>query len=472
MAGLLLAYHAVFAQTSTTSETTKYFRSVQNNHNKLSEFLLEMPIGADLHIHLTGSTYAENLLHYAQPDNLCINPQDHMVYDNPMCAEKNLLNTAIKDHSFYNKVIDAWSMRHADPQVLGHDHFFEIFAKYDVIAKKHTAEILSEVMQRAGQQHVKYLELKIHPTESGSALVRTVDQYELDARRILRCNSSRPSIGCQVKVRYIYEIFRENDPSIIWSRCMVGVQAVLHDQRFVGLDFVQPEDGKISMRDYALHMRMVRKIHRLYPTVPVSLHAGELATGLVPASGLRSHVHDAVLLAKARRIGHGVDIAGEDNAVSLLKYMSEHEVLVEINLSSNFLILHTPVKDHPLLLYMKFNVPIVLSTDDPGISRTNLTNEYLLAVESFHLNYQELKNISRNGLHYSFLPGQRLWSDRNYQLINPACKKDKFDDKEHTPSCQIFLNKNEKARMQWALEQSFVAFERQIAEKYSTVQYQ
>jgi adenosine deaminase len=34
---------------------------------------------------------------------------------------------------------------------------------------------------------------------------------------------------------------------------------------------------------------------------------------------------------------------------------------------------------------MKYGVPVALSTDDEGVARSNMTHEYLRAVESYRL---------------------------------------------------------------------------------------
>jgi adenosine deaminase len=77
--------------------------------------------------------------------------------------------------------------------------------------------------------------------------------------------------------------------------------------------------------------------------------------------------------------------------------------VVEINLTSNDLILNVRGKDHPLPAYRAAGVPIVLSTDDAGVSRIDLTNEYFRAARDYRLGYRELKEIARNSLTYSFL---------------------------------------------------------------------
>jgi adenosine deaminase/adenosine deaminase CECR1 len=84
--------------------------------------------------------------------------------------------------------------------------------------------------------------------------------------------------------------------------------------------------------------------------------------------------------------------------------MKPHHIAVEINLTSNDLILGVRGANHPLPVYRKYGVPIVLSTDDEGVSRTHLTQEYQRAVLTYGLSYADLKTIVRNSIEYSFLP--------------------------------------------------------------------
>jgi adenosine deaminase len=50
----------------------------------------------------------------------------------------------------------------------------------------------------------------------------------------------------------------------------------------------------------------------------------------------------------------------------LLAEMRTRPVVVEINLSSNNIILGVHGKNHPLATYLAAGVPVVLSTDDAG----------------------------------------------------------------------------------------------------------
>ena len=114
----------------------------------------------------------------------------------------------------------------------------------------------------------------------------------------------------------------------------------------------------------------------------------------------------------ARRIGHGISIAWERDLVGLLAQMARDRVLVEINLTSNESILGVRDDAHPFQLYRRAGVPVCLTTDDEGVSRSNLTMEYVKAVQRYDLDYDDIKTISRDCLAHSFLPeelkGKRL----------------------------------------------------------------
>jgi len=481
---------AAVAQSFIESNAERYFESIKTNPQKLMTFLQAMPKGGDLHNHESGATYAENMIHYAYNDHLCIDHHTYVVFRDPDCSPQSLLNNAIQEAGFYDRMIDAWSMRHfQNTNESGHDHFFSTFGKFSLIANNHRGEIVAEIAQRAGLENESYIELMVTAdnNESGQLgklvgwdpnfanmrekllaanfdkivthISTSLDQDEATMRSVLACATHHPKMGCKVKVRYLYQVLREQTPEMVFAQLLAGFEAANKDRRVVGLNMVQPEDGTISMRDYKLQMQMVRYLHHVYPTVHISLHAGELSCALVPAEGLTFHIHDAVAVAGANRIGHGVDIAQEDQAEQLLKEMAEQHVLVEINLSSNASILNIQGKNHPLPLYMRYEVPVTLSTDDEGVSRSNLTTEYEHAVSAFQFNYLTLKKFVRNSLTYSFLPGKMLWKNDSYRQLTFECGNDMLGSDTPSPLCKAFLDANEKAKLQWDLEKRFAMFE-------------
>lgn len=486
----MLMSAALCAEPSSEQPTARYLEKIKDNPQKLRMFLQKMPKGGDLHNHTGGASMAENMIRYASSDHLCIDRKTLSAIESTQCKQEDLLDDVSKDPALYNSLIDAWSMRNfVQTKESGHDHFFSSFNKFQPILFTHSGEILAEITDHAGQQNELYLELMVTPElasfigdkvgwDSDLAALRNklldpksglqdlvikvskdLDADEIKKQQILACDSSKPKAGCHVKVRYLFQILREQEPVQVFAQLLAGFEAATQDKRIVGINMVQPEDGYISMRDYKLHMQMVGFLHTLYPKVHISLHAGELNNHLVPHDGLRFHIRDAVKVAHAERIGHGVDIAYEDHADELMREMASKNIMVEINLSSNAAILGVEGKNHPLLLYMEYHVPVALSTDDEGILRTDLTEQYKKAIMTYQFNYTTVKNLVRNSMTYSFLPGKNLWQDKDYKIINIACMKDNVITKSISNSCKAFLDANEKAALQWLLEKRFAEFE-------------
>jgi adenosine deaminase len=487
---LLTTTSVAAAVNPATLATAHYFNTIQNNPNDLLLFLENMPKGGDLHNHLAGATYAENLLQDGTKDNFCVDSKTYAMTVVADCPVTNQIANVANNSDFYNDTINAWSMRNFYPGAeSGHDHFFATFAKYFPLVSKHRGQILAEVAARAAEQHEEYLELMVTPDDDASGvfgkqigwdsnlaqlrqkllaqglpkIVNTISQSMTTNEAIMRsqlmCGTDKALPGCNIKVRYLYQVLREQAPAAVFAQLLAGFEVASHDPRFVGINIVQPEDGYIALRDYDLHMRMINFLHSVYPKVGISLHAGELAPGLVTPANLAFHIRHAIEIGDAQRIGHGVDIAYEDNSKQLLQEMAAKHIDVEINLSSNDKILGVQGAEEPLPLYLQYGVPITLSTDDEGVLRTNLTLQYQRAVLTYHMPYMTLKNMVRNNITYSFLPGASLWLDAANAVPVTACQQDVLGADKTSKACQVFLAQSEKAKSQWQLESEFAQFE-------------
>ena len=137
--------------------------------------------------------------------------------------------------------------------------------------------------------------------------------------------------------------------------------------------------------------------------------------------------------------------------------MAQRGIAVEINLTSNDVILGIQGDQHPFSSYRRHGVPLTLSTDDEGVSRIDLTHEYQRAVETYDLSYRDIKAISRNALTYSFLPGSSIFSEPG-KFVEP-CRRMRADKPNPSDECQDFLANSEKAWLQWELEKRFAEFE-------------
>jgi adenosine deaminase len=181
---------------------------------------------------------------------------------------------------------------------------------------------------------------------------------------------------------------------------------------------------------------------------------------MVTYEGLCCHIRLAVEQAGAERIGHGVDVMYEQRPHELLREMAAKHVMVEINLSSNDVILGVAGKDHPFPIYRKFGVPVSFSTDDEGVSRIDMTHEYARAVQTYDLKYLDLKQMVRTGLEHIFVPGASLWAAPDkFNAPVAACAHDKLGAGKPSAACAAFLESSERAQQQWELERRFTEFE-------------
>ncbi len=425
---------------SAEQRTARYLESIRNSPPLLEAFLREMPKGGDLHNHLSGAIYAESYLQFAIRDGLCID-QKALAFAAAPCDEAHNTvpaESALANPFLYRVLIDALSMRdfrpYSQPGISesGEDHFFATFGRFGLVSRAHTGEMLAEVASRAGRQNESYLELTLGLDRTSAQLAskigwtedfdqmrqkltdagideavgevrKKLDEAEAQKDRLLSCGDSlHADPGCKVTIRYIYEVYRGTPKEQVFAEVMSGFALAKADRRYVAVNPVMPEDGYTSMHDYDLHLRMFAYFHKLYPDVHLTEHAGELAAGLVPPSGLRSHIRDAVDIGDAERIGHGVDVMEEDRPIELLQEMARKKIAVEICLTSNDLILGVKGDHHPFPVYRKYGVPVVIATDDEGVSRSDMTHEYVRAVESYPLSYTDLKRIVRDSLQYSF----------------------------------------------------------------------
>lgn len=458
-------------------------------------FLEAMPKGADLHVHLSGAVYAESFIRAAGEDGLCVDPQSFS-FVKPVdgaCAPGTVAAKSVPSNQhLYDGLVDSFSMRTFVPTTgtSGHDHFFDTFDKFSGTSKTHTGEWIDEVASRAAAQNEQYLELMITPNFSHTAALAKQIGYsqdlpqlrkalldaglkddiavaaqeikEAEERRcqIEHCGTPEAIPAAKVEVRFLYQVLRAFPKAQVFAQTLLGFEVARANKSFVGINYVQPEDNYTAMADYHEQMRMIDYLHSVYPDVKISLHAGELAPGMVPPEGLKFHIREAVELGHASRIGHGVDVMYEDHPYELLKEMAAKHVMVEINLTSNDVILGIKGADHPFSLYRKFHVPVALSTDDEGVSRIDLTHEYVRAAEEFNLSYGDLKQMVRAGLEHDFLSGKSLWRmEDDFRVPQPECAQQPLGAEKPIAACQKFLDSNEKARQQWELERRFRVFE-------------
>ncbi len=274
----------------------------------------------------------------------------------PVCGDgRRRAEEAFADQALYDSLIDWFSMRSFVPSagVSGHDQFFATFARFDPTnsaGRRHGGEWLDEIVSRSAAQNEQYVEI-MHTPDLGRAIAAAealvwptgpqvsaeygqdvtgtsdaelavsrktllatpefaaairADEAEfakiLEDRRVReRCGSADPKPGCTVSARFLFQVLRANAPALTFAQTLLGFEIVQRaadatgtEPSVVGINFVQPEDGRLAMAEYTRQMRMIGYLHGLYPKVHISLHAGELAEGMVRPEGLRFHIRQAV----------------------------------------------------------------------------------------------------------------------------------------------------------------------------------
>jgi hypothetical protein len=482
------------ASASNEARTERHFQSIRNDPNELLVFLRQMPKGGDLHNHLVGAIYAETFIGWAAEKGLCVDPSSFYLSQPPCGGEKGTVpaRNALTDRFLYRDMVDAYSMRKWELSGLsGHDHFFDTFDKFIVASYGKTGEMLAETAARAASQHEVYQEL-MHAAAvpevmalansagwdddlsrqrnkllaNGMAQVVAAARKEMDdaeavRNSALRCASSQPDPGCKITQRYQYMILRGIPKEIVFAQMVLGFEAASADPRFVGINLVQPEEWYVARRDFALHMGMLQYLHSVYPKVHIALHAGELAQGMVTPEELTFHIRSSVEIGNAERIGHGMDVMYEDRPYQLLRELVQRNVMIEICLTSNATILGVTGNRHPLGEYIRAGVPVALATDDEGVSRSDMTQEYLRGALDQDLSYMQLKKMARTSLEHAFISGTSLWSDAGNFMPVKECATDLATLRTPSARCRSFLNNNEKANLQWMLESQLFSFESQ-----------
>lgn len=474
--------------------TARHFESLRRLPPQQFTFLRQMPKGGDLHSHLSGAVYAESYVQWAATKGLCVS-QTTMALSLPPCdakAGQSPANAALTNSLLYRQMIDAWSMRFWEfSGQNGHDHFFDTFGKFAAATYGQTGQMLAETASRAAAGRVIYLELMLTPdagkssqvgqkvgwdgnfegtlkklkdndiAEAAEAGEKALRDAEAEKNALLKCGTPQADPGCGVTIRYIFQVSRGAPPAQVYAQMVTGfTMANKADSKLAALNLVQPEDGLASMQNFKLQMQMLNFLRPLYPNAHVTLHAGELAPGMVPPEGLSFHIRDSVEVGRAERIGHGVDVMHEDDPDKLLRELARRNVLIEICLTSNDVILGIRGPQHPLKTYLQYGVPVALATDDEGVSRSEISREYLKAAQEQELGYLQLKTMARNSLQYAFIGGASLWNDAKRFTPIAQCARDITGQPSPSGSCRQFLSGSEKARLQWELERQFAEFER------------
>jgi adenosine deaminase CECR1 len=274
----------------------------------------------------------------------------------------------------------------------GRNEFFEwiwprlggLFGNQDVINN-----VTVETMQAYGAEGLRYLETQtsvMNYADNDGHPISSKDAADAIRRRLAQPDALATGVTVRFQVTGL-RFFPDAEKQV--ERLYQFVDA--NRDLWVGINLAGIEENG---KGYPLRfLETFRAMRRKYPTLALSIHAGEM-------DGPDAHIRDTLLLG-ASRIGHGVNLIKDPDTLLLLQ--QSRRVLVEINLISNRLLEYTPdLATNPFPEYLRTGIPVCLNTDDRGMWDSNLTDEYYTAVTSYNLSWDELMQMARNSLTFSF----------------------------------------------------------------------
>ncbi|MFH1090239.1 MAG: hypothetical protein V1742_01600, partial [Pseudomonadota bacterium] len=270
------------------------------------------------------------------------------------------------------------------------------------------AEACRVLYEQACRDNVRYLEVRCSPknyTAGGldfGEVVKTIKQafgQEMEHSKNL---GLKP---CQVGLILIAT--RHKTEEEIKEHICYGIQETSSDLgeypiRVVGFDLAGDEATKRpeELRDCFMPV-FENCLH-------VTIHAGETE----PVTS----IWEAVYHLSADRVGHGLKLADDPRLLSRIR---DRGITVELCPSSNFQIVG--FKDswldqthdlplYPLRQYLSEGLEVCLNTDNPGISRTSLSQEYLKAARMTEggLSKWEILSLVKLGFKNAFIPRNEL----------------------------------------------------------------
>jgi adenosine deaminase len=497
LAGTAADYAQAPALTANSARAAAVFDRVKNDQSRLRIFLQAMPKGANLHNHLDGSVYTETYVRLAAEHSFCADFSAAKITPPPCRTPGDeLKDMGMRDPGRYETFMNLISRR-TYRKGLGYDvpggstgggGFPAIYA-ISVVVPSESMVLSRRLAANDNDTYTEFIyqpdildktasavnDTEWNPKDMESAYNRALptlkpvvqqaiadfETYKAQADKVLGCNVPNAAPVCNLAVRFLTYARRGDRQDQVFQAIMMAFMLANADPNYVGFNIVGPESKESAVADYDLNMEMIHFVGSRFPHVHRSLHAGEQTMGKASPEALLDHEKKAIEIGGAERIGHGTSIAFETDAVSTLARMAHDNIAVEINLTSNDRF-GAFGSYHPLNLYRAAGVPVTIATDNTGMARVDLSNEYVRAAYEHKLDYKDLKYVARTGMQVTFLPGQSLWDKLRIGVPVEACKRDELGSDDPSPACKRFLSNSAKAELQWRYEKQLAKFEHDV----------
>ncbi|MGE4290013.1 MAG: adenosine deaminase [Salinivirgaceae bacterium] len=238
-----------------------------------------------------------------------------------------------------------------------------------------------ELAEDCAAENIWYLEIRFSPilhVKKDLKLTQVIDAV-LEGKH-------RAEKNFNMKIGIIICSLRHTDPNI--SLTLAELAVAYKNRGVLGFDLAGAEDG-FPAKDHKESFYLI-----INNNINTTVHAGE---GYGPES-----IHQAIHFIRANRIGHGTRLREDGD---LLNYVNDHRIPLEMCITSNVQTKAVPTfENHPVKFYFDLGIRVTLNTDNRLISKTTLTDEYMLAIEKYGFTMDELKYLILNGFKSAFLP--------------------------------------------------------------------
>ncbi len=256
-----------------------------------------------------------------------------------------------------------------------------LFYRSPEIIQRLTAEVIAD----AAADNIRYLELRFTPVAltraRGFSLYEVMDWVTTSATEAARRHG--------IVLRLIVSVNRHEPPGLAAE--VAELAASFRPRGVVGLDLAGDE-SRYPAAPFAPIFREARAAG-----LHITVHAGEW--------GPASNVVEAIEALHAERIGHGIRVLEDPNAVALAR---ERGVVFEVCPTSNYQSGVVPsLEAHPLPKMLAAGLRVTLNTDDPSISGIDLSHEFALAHEKLGLSREALWECTATALDAAFLSTPR-----------------------------------------------------------------
>jgi adenosine deaminase len=242
--------------------------------------------------------------------------------------------------------------------------------------------VTREAVEDAARDNVRYMELRFTPV----ALSRA-ERFPLHDVMDWVCTSAAAAAEeFGIRVRLVVSVNRHESLELAEQVAWLAAEHIEHG--IVGMDLAGNE-AEFPAEPFAGILNEARQAG-----LHLTIHAGEWAGA--------QNVREAIEVLGAERIGHGVRVMEDASVVTMARECgTAFEVCVTSNYQSGVI---PALINHPLPRMLMADLNVTLNTDDPSVSRIDLSHEFKLAREDLGLPIDVLKQRVLAAATASFLP--------------------------------------------------------------------